>query len=47
VGAGGPSGGAGKQWIADEFSVMDLGDERLNKRARILMERLSAKPTAS
>jgi len=38
---------AGKQWIADEFSGMDLGDERLNKRARILMERLSAKPTAS
>lgn len=37
----------GKQWIADEFSGMDLGDERLNKRARILMERLSAKPTAS
>lgn len=24
----------GKQWIADEFSGMDLGDERLNKRAR-------------
>jgi hypothetical protein len=38
---------AGKQWIADEFSGMDLGDERLNKRARILMERLSSKPTAS
>jgi hypothetical protein len=37
----------GKQWIADEFSGMDLGDERLNKRARILMERMSAKPTAS
>lgn len=37
----------GKQWIADEFSGMDLGDERLNKRARKLMEHLSAKPTAS
>lgn len=37
----------GKQWIADEFSGMDLGDERLNKRARKLMERMSAKPTAS
>jgi hypothetical protein len=38
---------AGKQWIADEFSGMNLGDERLNERARILMERMSAKPTAS
>ena len=26
---------------------MALGDERLNKRAKVLMERLSAKPTAS
>lgn len=41
------SKGAGKQWITDEFSGMDLGDERLNKRARVLMERLSAKPSAS
>ena len=40
-------GSAGKQWIADEFSGMDLGDERLNKRAKIVMERLSANPTAS
>jgi hypothetical protein len=39
--------GTGKQWIADEFSGMELGDERLNKRARMLMERFSAKPTAS
>lgn len=41
------TGSAGKQWIADEFSGMDLGDERLNKRAKIVMERLSANPTAS
>nr|WP_281178489.1 IS4 family transposase [Thauera butanivorans] len=33
--------------MAEEFSGMALGDERLNKRAKVLMERLSAKPTAS
>lgn len=30
-----------------EFEQLDLGDARLNKRARILMERLAAEPTAS
>ena len=38
---------ATKSWVAEEFSGMALGDERLNKRAKVLMERLSAKPTAS
>jgi hypothetical protein len=31
-------------WTQTEFASLDLGDERLNKRARILMERLSGKP---
>jgi hypothetical protein len=30
-----------------EFGQLDLGDARLNRRARILMERLAAEPTAS
>lgn len=39
---------AGTQhWIEDEFSGLDLGDERLNKRAKRLMSRFAAKPTAS
>ena len=36
-----------KPWISEEFADLDLGDQRLNKRARTLMERFSAKPTAS
>jgi hypothetical protein len=32
-------------WTETEFADLDLGDARLNKRARILMERLAAKPT--
>jgi hypothetical protein len=36
-----------KSWIAEEFAGMDLGDERLNKRAKLLVERLSDKPSAS
>lgn len=38
---------AGEQWIADKFAGIDLGDERLNKRARTLMARLSVKLTSS
>jgi hypothetical protein len=34
-------------WAETEFEQLDLGDARLNKRARILMERLAADPTAS
>jgi hypothetical protein len=34
-------------WTEAEFEGLDLGDARLNKRARILMERLAAEPTAS
>ncbi|WP_088510946.1 transposase DNA-binding-containing protein [Burkholderia ubonensis] len=33
-------------WTETEFTDLDLGDARLNKRARTLMERLAAKPTA-
>ena len=32
-------------WTEIEFADLDHGDARLNKRARTLMERLSAKPT--
>jgi hypothetical protein len=34
-------------WTETEFEKLDLGDARLNKRARILMERFTADPTAS
>jgi hypothetical protein len=30
-----------------EFAQLDLGDARLNRRARTLMERFAADPTAS
>ena len=33
-------------WTETEFADLDLGDVRLNKRARILMQRLAAKPKA-
>jgi hypothetical protein len=36
-----------ERWTDREFAGLDLGDGRLNKRARILMERLAADPTAS
>jgi hypothetical protein len=36
-----------KRWTEQEFAGLDLGDGRLNKRAKLLMERFSAKPTAS
>lgn len=34
-------------WTATEFDQLDLGDARLNKRAKILMERFAADPMAS
>jgi hypothetical protein len=34
-------------WTQTEFEQLDLGDARLNKRARLLMERMAAEPTAS
>ena len=33
-------------WTETEFADLDLGDARLNRRARTLMERLVARPTA-
>ena len=36
-----------QQWAEQEFAALDLGDARLDKRAKKLMERLAAKPTAS
>lgn len=34
-------------WAEEEFREIDLGDERLDKRAIVLMDKLSARPTAS
>jgi hypothetical protein len=36
-----------QRWTEQEFAGLDLGDGRLNKRAKILMERFAANPTAS
>jgi hypothetical protein len=36
-----------KRWIEEEFAGIDLGDARLNKRARVLVEAFAAKPTAN
>ena len=36
-----------KPWVKTECVDLDLGDERLNKRARTLMDRFSSQPTAS
>jgi hypothetical protein len=38
---------ASTHWAATEFDQLNLGDARLNKRARILMERFAADPMAS
>src|SRR5437764_15349230 len=34
-------------WIADETATADLGDERLNQRYRLLLDRLSGQPSLS
>jgi hypothetical protein len=36
-----------KNWTQVEFGQLDLGDARLNRRARTLMESMAAAPTAS
>jgi hypothetical protein len=36
-----------KNWVAEEFAEIDLGDTRLNKRARVMVEAFAAKPTAN
>ena len=36
-----------QRWTEDEFAGLALGDARLNKRARTLMDTFAAKPTAS
>ncbi|WP_340524671.1 IS4/Tn5 family transposase DNA-binding protein [Cupriavidus necator] len=33
---------AAKQWIEQEFAGLNLGDARLNRRAKKLIERLAA-----
>ncbi|WP_415877494.1 transposase DNA-binding-containing protein [Burkholderia ubonensis] len=38
---------AGQQWTEQEFAGLDPGDARLNRRAKKLVGRLAAKPTAS
>jgi hypothetical protein len=35
------------RWTEQEFAGLSLGDGRLDKRAKILMERFAANPTAS
>jgi hypothetical protein len=34
-------------WVPQELTTADLGDERLDQRFAILLDRLSARPTAS
>jgi hypothetical protein len=31
-------------WATEEFSTLDLGDQRLNRRATLLVERLATHP---
>ncbi|WP_425532185.1 IS4/Tn5 family transposase DNA-binding protein [Aromatoleum anaerobium] len=35
------------RWAAEEFEILDLGDQRLSRRAVLQAERLAAQPTAS
>jgi hypothetical protein len=35
------------EWVAEELAGVDLGDERLNKRCKRILERLAADPQAS
>mgnify|MGYP001102832080 CR=1 FL=1 len=35
------------RWVAREFASLDLGDERLNARAQLLVERMVSKPDKS
>jgi hypothetical protein len=44
---GGALGKVTQRWTDEEFAGLDLGDARLNKRARTLMETFAAKPAAS
>src|SRR5688572_8840450 len=39
--------GAMPSWIEDELRTVDLHDDRLNDRFRVLLDRLAAKPTLS
>jgi hypothetical protein len=34
-------------WIDEEFKTLDLGDDRLHERQKILLDRFAAKPSAS
>ena len=34
-------------WIAEELKTVDLGDERLDRRFEIVLERLAARPSVS
>ena len=40
-------GDRSNRWVEEEFSETDLGDGRLNKRARVMVEAFSAKRTAN
>ena len=32
-------------WVDDELATADLGDQRLNQRFRLVLDRLSQKPS--
>jgi hypothetical protein len=36
-----------KKWIREELAACDLGDKRLEKRYRTLLERMGSKPSLS
>ena len=40
-------GGIVESWVTEEFASLDLGDARLNKRCRRIMDQLSEKPALS
>ncbi|SEG25016.1 Transposase DNA-binding, partial [Legionella quinlivanii DSM 21216] len=35
------------EWVEDELGCVNIGDERLNKRAKTILKRLGANPSAS
>lgn len=35
------------EWVEDELGCVNIGDERLNRRAKTLLKRLGANPSAS
>ena len=42
-----PLGGGAMSWVVEEMASADFGDQRLNARAELLLDRLIAQPSAS